>query len=137
MSLVLTYSIILAAFLMMIRELKPEVFRYPYFIVLMPLIIPVSYYLIYQTSLMRDIIIHSVSGMIVLVSLILSVSYRSSKKPLISIGLGSFLLLTSILLLILLEEDQYFHLLWYLTTSTGIAVTAYGFINTFNENIDI
>jgi len=136
-SLIITYSVILVALLMIIRELKPAVFRYPYAAVFMPLIIPVSYYFIYQTSLMRETIIHSVTGMIILISLFLNIGYRTGKKSLISIITGATLLAASISVSVFLDDDQYIHLLWYLVTSVGIAVTAYGFVYTFNKNIDI
>jgi len=121
---------------MMIRKLKPEIFRYPYITVFMPVVIPFSYYLIYQTSLMKDTIVHSVSAMIVLVSLIITIGYKKRKKPLISMIAGSLLLAASLSVSFFLDEDQYIHLLWYLITSVGIAVTSYGFIFTFNRYID-
>jgi len=135
-SLIITFSGILVALLMMIRKLKPEIFRYPYVTVFMPVVIPFSYYLIYQTSLMKDTIVHSVSAMIVLVSLIITIGYKKRKKPLISMIAGSLLLAASLSVSFFLDEDQYIHLLWYLITSVGIAVTSYGFIFTFNRYID-
>lgn len=136
MSLIITFSVILVSLLMMIRELKPEIFRYPYVIVFMPAVIPFSYYLIYQTSLMKDTIVHSVSAMIVLVLLVISTGYRKNKKPFISMIAGTVLLAGSLSVSFLLDEDQFIHLLWYIITSAGIAVTAYGFIFTFNRQID-
>lgn len=136
-SLIVTYSVILVAFLMLIRELKPAVFRYPYFAVFMPLIMPVSYYLIYQTSMMREIIVHSISGMIVMISLLLSISYRTDSKSLISAISGSLLLTASILVSFILDDDKYIHLIWYVVSGTGLSVAAYGFVNTFNNNVDI
>ena len=136
-SLIITHSVILVSLLMMIRELKPEIFRYPYITVFMPAIIPFSYYLIYETSLMKDTIVHSVSVMIVLVTLILSFGYRKHQKPFISILVGALLLITSILVSSIFNEEQYIDILWYLATSIGIAATAYGFTYTFNNNIDI
>lgn len=134
-SLMVTYSIILVALLMIIRKLKPTVFRYPYAAVFMPLIIPFSYYLIYQTSLMRETIIHSVSGMIILVVLFLSTGYKTEKITLISTVAGAVLLTSSIAALVFLDDDQYIHTFWYLITSTGVAVGAYGFVSTFNNKI--
>ncbi len=132
-SLMVTYSVILMALLMMIREMKPSVFRYPYVAVFMPLIIPVSYYLVYQASLMKGAIIYSVSGMIVMVSLFLSVSYSSNKKLMILNIAGAALLAVSISISALIDEDQYIYRYWYLVTSIGLAVTAYGFVFTFNK----
>lgn len=132
-SLMVTYSVILMALLMMIREMKPSVFRYPYVAVFMPLIIPVSYYLVYQASLMKGAIIYSVSGMIVMVSLFLSVSYSSNKKLMILNIAGAVLLAVSISISALIDEDQYIYRYWYLVTSIGLAVTAYGFVFTFNK----
>lgn len=122
---------------MMIRDLKPEIFRYPYVAVFMPVIIPFSYYLIYQTSLIRDTIIHAVSVMIVLVVFIISVGYRKNKKQFISIITGSILLVSAISVSYFVDEEQYTHFLWYLITSAGIVVTVYGFIFTFNNNLDV
>ena len=136
MSLIITFSVILVSLLMMIRKLKPEIFRYPYAMVFMPVVIPFSYYLIYQTSLMKDTILHSVSAMILLVLLVISTGYRKNKKPFISVIAGTVLLAGSLSVSFFLDEDQYIHLLWYLITSAGIAITTYGFIFTFNQKID-
>lgn len=133
-STIIAYSVILVALLMMIRQLKPDIFRYPYLAVFMPLAIPFSYYITYQISLMRDTILHSVSGMTVLVILIISVGYRDRLKPFLSILAGSFLLAISITGSFFLDEDQYNELLWYAISSIGIAFSAYGFIFTFNQN---
>lgn len=122
---------------MIIRGLKPEIFRYPYITVFMPLVIPVSYYLIYQTSLIRDTMLHSVLGTIVLVTMIITISYKNKVKPFISTIVGGILLATSIAVNVFLETDQYIHFVWYLITSVGIALVSYGFIFTFNRNIDV
>jgi len=136
MSLIITFSGVLVALLMMIRKLKPEIFRYPYVTVFMPVVIPFSYYLIYQTSLMKETIVHSVSAMIILVSLIIGIGYKKDKKPFISILIGTLLLTASTSVSFFLDENQYINLLWYLITSIGIISTSYGFIFTFNRQID-
>ncbi len=133
---IIAFSLILVALLMMIRHLKPGIFRYPYITVFMPVVIPFSYYLTYQTSLMKDTILHSVSAMIVVVSLILSLGYKDEIKPFLSIIAGTVLLSVSISGSFFLDEDQYVQLLWYFITSVGITISTYGFVFTFNRNIE-
>lgn len=84
---------------------------------------------------MRETIIHSVSGMIILVVLFLSTGYKTEKITLISTVAGAVLLTSSIAALVFLDDDQYIHTFWYLITSTGVAVGAYGFVSTFNNKI--
>lgn len=137
LSLIITSSLILIGLLMIIRELKPEIFRYPYLAVFMPVVIPVSYYLIYQTSMIRVTIVHSVLVLIILVTLIISIGYRTNIKQLLAVISGGLLLGLSVIVSFFFDEQQYISLLWYLITGIGIILTSYGFLITFNRKIEV
>src|SRR5690625_5163425 len=49
-------SLLLVSMLIFIRKLKHEIFRYPLFMAYSPLILPLTYLLIYDVAILRDIL---------------------------------------------------------------------------------
>ena len=64
-------SLILTAELILVRLMRPGVFRYPYFLVFAPLLIPASFILIINTYMIKDIVFMTTQGIAIIVYLLL------------------------------------------------------------------
>src|SRR5690625_766785 len=69
-------SLLLVSMLIFIRKLKHEIFRYPLFMAYSPLILPLTYLLIYDVAILRDILFAGIGILPVLVAVILIDSYK-------------------------------------------------------------
>ena len=79
-SSITSISVLLVALLMFIRKLKPELFQYPYFMVFTPLILPLSYILIYDVVILRDILFTVVGIVPMLAATLLIDSYKKKER---------------------------------------------------------
>ncbi len=64
-------SLILTSELILVRLMRPGVFRYPYFIVFAPLLIPISFILIINTHMIKDIVFMTTQGVAIVVYFLL------------------------------------------------------------------
>ena len=67
---IITISLILSAELMIVRVMRPALFRYPYFLVYTPFLIPVSFILIINTYLIKDLVFMITQGIALFVYLL-------------------------------------------------------------------
>jgi hypothetical protein len=70
--LIISNSLVLVVLLMIIRFLRPIVFQYPYIVVFVPLLIPVSYLVLMGVEAMQQIIIMITQGAGLLVAALLT-----------------------------------------------------------------
>lgn len=99
-SCITSTSLLLVSLLMFIRNLKSELFQYPYYMVFTPLILPISYILIYDVVILRDILLTSIGIVPMLVVVILIDHYKKEART----GTSS-LALMGILSLVLLNRN--------------------------------
>lgn len=68
---ILNISLVLTILLIIVRSLRPAIFRYPYFLVYSPLIVPFFFLLVMDTDLIKTIIFITTQGIAILVYLLL------------------------------------------------------------------
>ena len=67
---IIIISLILTAELMIIRVMRPALFRYPYFLVYTPILIPISFILIINTYMIKDLVFMITQGIALVVYLL-------------------------------------------------------------------
>lgn len=90
-------SLLLVSMLIFIRKLKHEIFRYPLFMAYSPLILPLTYLLIYDVAILRDILFAGIGILPVLVAVILIDSYKK-KEAVRRYSIGIALLISLVLI---------------------------------------
>lgn len=64
-------SLVLTALMIIVRNLRPVIFRYPYFLVYSPLSLPIFFLLVIDTYLIKDLIFMASQGIALIVYLLL------------------------------------------------------------------
>lgn len=133
----LALALLLIVYLIFIRQRKPVIFRYPYYIVFIPLLIPVAQFIVMQTVIMREIILMSLQGVSILVFILLAVGYaRELQYKLLTI-IGVILLLWGFSFYWILQNYFIvFEWAWGITNSLGMIACIYSFSDLLmlNEN---
>lgn len=124
----LSLSLLLIVFLIFIRCRKPVIFRYPYYFVFIPLLIPVAQFLIMETEIMREIIFMSLHGVSIFVFTLLAIGYgRELNYKLLTI-VGVLLLLWGFAFFWILKNYYIvFSWAWGLTNMLGMIACTYSF----------
>lgn len=103
-------TLLLVSQLMMIRRLKSELFQYPYFMVYTPLIVPFTYFLIYDVEILRDILLTGIGIVPMLVAILLIDSYKKEVRvrtySIILVGILSLVLINRNLSLLPYQLDN-------------------------------
>lgn len=122
-------STLLTSFLMLIRNLKPEFFRYPYPTVFVPFMLPVAYLTVLGSSIMQSLIFFSMQAVTVLVFIILSIGYWKRMKLKPKLPLAAIILLTLAFIVHWALEDLHniFQFIWQLFLSLGMIFSVYTF----------
>lgn len=126
LSLIKSLSLIFVILLMLIRRLKPVVFQYPYPIVFLPLLLPVSYSFVMDILIVEQIILASIQSVIIVVIFLLSAGYFGffRGKTAVVIGvtalISSFILYWMLMELLLIDEWT-----WKLAASVGMVLIIY------------
>lgn len=127
-------SFLLIAILMLIRELKPHMFRYPYLVVFIPILVPVSYLLVYQTNVIRYTILYSVTGIIIFVNLLFIIVYRNKITSAFTGIVGIILLSGALFYTIFLEYFIFYEFLFLSVISMGMIATVYSVSEALRNN---
>tara|TARA_R100001143_G_scaffold63591_1_gene73010 strand:- start:31987 stop:32592 length:606 start_codon:yes stop_codon:yes gene_type:complete len=125
---ILNISLVLTILLIIVRSLRPAIFRYPYFLVFTPLLVPLFFFLIIDTYLIKTIIFMSTQGIALLVYLLLLTEENSVTHKNIY-GLVSIVLVFASYVTnwFLLDLHLVMIVLWQILLSTGILVAIYSF----------
>lgn len=121
---ILNLSLVLTILLIIVRSLRPVIFRYPYFLVYSPLLVPIFFYLIIDTDMIKTIIFMSIQGIAMLVYLLL-LTEKNGVAHKNSYGLMSvcFISISYISYWYLIDIHEIFEILWELTLSVGILIS--------------
>lgn len=133
-------SLLLIIYLIFIRQRKPVIFRYPYYIVFIPLLIPIAELIVMQTEIMKEIILMSLHGVSILVFILLTVGYVKELQHKLLTILGVILLLWGFTFYWILQNYYIvFEWAWGITNSLGMIACMYSFSDLllFNENQSI
>ncbi len=126
--LVVIISIVLTGLLMIVRLMRPIVYRYPYIVVFMPFLIPVSYLLVIDVPAMKQIIMMTSQGVAMVVALMLSVSYWDQLKKGLIFTTGFIALILGYLIYwIFLDYGIAFGSIWQLLFAVGMICIIYSF----------
>jgi len=131
-------SLLLIIFLIFIRQRKPVIFRYPYYMVFIPMLIPFTQLIVLDAQVIREIIFMTLQGVAILVYVLLSIGYSSELKNKLITIVGLILLVSGFCFYWILQD--YFIVLdwaWGLTNSGGMIACIYSFSDLLriNENI--
>ncbi|MDX1641550.1 MAG: hypothetical protein R3220_07620 [Balneolaceae bacterium] len=133
----LALSILLIVYLIFIRQRKPIIFRYPYYLVFFPLLIPVAQIIVMETEIMREIIFMALHGVSIMVFILLAVGYAQELKHKLLTIIGVLLLLWGFAFYWILQNYYIvFEWAWAFTNSVGMIACIYSFSDliTANEN---
>lgn len=131
---ILIISLILSAELMIVRIMRPALFRYPYFIVYTPLLIPVSFILIINTYMIKDIVFMATQGVAIAVYIL----FMLDKNEIKLIDKQS---ITGLLLLMITYTIYWFvqnviaipDVLWEITLGTGSLVLVHSLVKNLGQ----
>lgn len=128
-------SLILSAELILVRLMRPDVFRYPYFLVFTPLLIPASFILIINTYMIKDIVFMTTQGIAILVYLLLTFEKQEvnlfSKKAII----GIVLLLIAYLTYWFIQTIQPLNsIVWESMLAVGAVLIVHSLVNSLQQN---
>lgn len=124
----LALSLLLIVYLIFIRQRKPVIFRYPYYIIFIPLLIPVAQFIVMQTEIMRQIIFMSLQGVSILVFILLTFGYAKELRYKLLTIIGVILLLWGFTFYWILQNYYIvFDWAWGITNSLGMIACIYSF----------
>lgn len=125
MMVMLLFSFGLSAVLMLVRNLRPVLFQYPYFLTFSPFLITVAFILVAGSNLISDIMFMSVQAVLIISCLFIILGAESDKKVILkSIVSTLFLSLAFILFWFLDSFILYTEFLWQFFAGIGIVMNA-------------
>lgn len=130
-------SLVLVIFLKFIRQRKPIIFRYPTYMVYVPLLIPFTQLIVMDTKVIGDIIFMTLQGISIIVYILLSIGYSSELNNKLLTIIGVLLLLWGFTFYWILKEYFIvFEWAWGLTNMSGMLACIYSFSDLLriNEN---
>lgn len=133
-NLIIIISLILSTELIIVRIMRPGVFRYPYFLVFTPMLIPVSFILIIDTYMIRDIVFIATQGIAITAYLMLMLEKEE-------LSLANKKSVTGIILLLLAYATYWFiqnyiplnSILWESMTAAGTVLIIQSFVKKLNK----
>lgn len=132
----ISLSLILIVFLIFIRQRKPIIFRYPYSMVFIPLLIPITQLIVMDTQIMREVIFMFLQGVAILVYGLLSFGYSKELQYKLLTIIGVLLLASGFAFYWILQENYIvFDWAWGLTNTGGMIACIYSFSDLL-KNID-
>lgn len=121
-------SLILVLFLQFIRQRKPVIFRYPYYMVYVPLLIPFAQVIVMDAQIIREIIFMSLQGVAIIVFAILSFGYSAELRYKLLTIVGLILLIWGFAFFWILQEYFIvFEWAWSVTNAGGMIACIYAF----------
>jgi len=127
---IVALSLALVTLLMFVRYLRPPIFRYPYFLTMAPLLIPVAQILVIDTHLIKDIIFMTIQGIAVIVFLLL-ILFHERNRNLRHIAAISVLLFMLAFITYWFLVDVFFiePFFWKFLLASGMIFSVYSFSN--------
>lgn len=126
-------AMLLSSMLLFVRDLKFELFHYPFYMMFLPLILPVSYLLLYDVVIMRDILFVCAGIIPLLVTTLLINIYRKqgreSTLALALMGIVSLALLNRNLSVFPIQLPE----LELIVVGIGSLILFYLFLKTFKD----
>lgn len=130
-------SLLFVILLMLIRRLKPVVFQYPYPIVFLPLLLPVSFLFVMDSIIVEQIILASIQAVVIVVLFLLTAGYGHYLDKRGGMYIGLLLLITSFVLYWMVKEvvniEQW---IWKFTVSLGMILTVYALSSLLLNKLD-
>lgn len=125
---ILNISLVLTILLIIVRSLRPAIFRYPYFLVYSPLLVPIFFLLVIDTYLIKTIIFMSTQAIAWLVYLLL-LTEENAVAHKTSFGLISALMifLSYLSYWFFIDLHYSFEIVWQIAISIGILLSIYTF----------
>lgn len=124
----ISLSLILVVFLLFIRQRKPIIFRYPYYMVFVPLFIPIAQLIVMDTQIMGEIIFMSLQAVSIIVYILLAFGYHEKLHYKLITIVGVLLLVWGFSFFWILQEYYIvFDWAWSLTNTGGIIACIYSF----------
>ena len=124
----LSLSLLLVLLLIFIRKEKPVIFRYPYFVVFIPLLIPIAHFMVMDTEIMRSVIHMSMQGVAISVFIFLSAGYANRIHHKLLTIVGVILLLWGFAFYWILQNYYIvYSWAWGLTNTLGMMACIYSF----------
>lgn len=121
-------SLILVVFLQFIRQRKPVIFRYPYYMVYVPLLIPIAQLIVMDAQIIREIIFMLLQAVSIIVFALLSFGYSEKLKYRLLTIVGLLLLVWGFAFFWILQEYYIvFEWAWGLTNTVGMIACVYSF----------
>lgn len=131
----LSLSFVLIIFLIFIRKRKPVIFRNPYYMVFIPLLIPLAQAIVLETHLMKDIVFMSIQAVCIMVFIFLSIGYSKELHHKLFAIIGAILLLWGFAFYWILQEYFIvFEWAWGLTNMLGMVASVYAFTDLLTDN---
>lgn len=128
-------SLVLVIFLKFIRQRKPIIFRYPTYMVYLPLLIPFTQLIVADTQFIGEIIFMSLQAICIVVYILLSIGYSDEIQNKILTIVGVLLLLWGFMFYWILQEYYIvFEWAWGLTNAAGLIASVYSFSNLIGVN---
>jgi len=135
--LITALSLVFVILLMLIRNLKPIVFQYPYPVVFLPLLLPVSFLFVTDTIIVEQIILASIQAVVIVVLFLLTSGYIHYLEKKAGMYSGLLLLIASFVLYWMVKEiinvPTY---LWKLFLSIGMVLIIYSLSGLINNKIN-
>jgi len=130
-------SFVLVALLMVTRHLRPFIFRYPYGLSYVPLLIPFTHLLVLDTYFIKDIIFLSTQGVAIAVYALLMLTNDIDTSSIISV-LASTVLILSAYIMVWFLTDIYViqNYYWQILLSAGMILGGYSFTRNIENNIN-
>jgi hypothetical protein len=124
----ISLSLILVVLLQFIRQRKPVIFRYPYYMVYVPLLIPFAQLIVMEAQIIREIIFMSLQGVVIIVFALLSFGYSEELKYKLLTIVGLLFLVWGFAFFWILQEYYIvYELAWGLTNAGGMIACIYSF----------
>lgn len=121
-------SLVLVIFLLFIRQRKPVIFRYPFYIVFVPLLIPIAQLIVMETKIMREIIFMTLQGVSIIVFVLLLIGYSEELQHKVLTIVGVLLLIWGFSFYWILQEYYIvFSWAWGLTNTAGMIACIFSF----------
>ncbi len=125
---IVSLSLVFVILLMLIRKLKPVVFQYPYPIVFLPLMLPVSFAFMMDTIIVEQIIFASIQAVVIVVLFLLTAGYSEYMESKWGMGTGLILFILAFVLYWMVKEIYPVpEWIWKIATSAGMVLVIYSF----------
>ncbi len=133
---ILNISLVLTILLIIVRSLRPAIFRYPYFLVYSPLIVPFFFLLVMDTDLIKTIIFMTTQGIAILVYLLLlTEKYAVVHKTRYGLIAVLMITLSYVSYWFFIDLHPFIEIASQIFLSMGIVISIYSFTKTSDSEL--